>query len=344
MHFGDRQGRGRLKSNCETRKTYYARGGAIITGEYLPYLTESRRARCIVIPFNKETLDITKVKELEEYKEEWAFAMKVYIRWLIVNMEGIVNEARIYKDKIAEIQDASIHGRIQEAINILNFGFHLYLTFMLTNGIIQEQEKEQLESEAEKVLTQIAFNQVATIQENDIINLFYEAIEELINTDKIYLLNYNNDLSLKEQPKGKLVGFIDEKEGYYYFYPKTIFAEVTSFYKRLGGEFPVNKNYLWDIMADEGLIYLTSKNRKTVERIDKQTGKKVTVIGIKIKDKQGMEQEQHTETIQNLVTNISTLNNVSTPTINVSENVTTLENNINNLVKEKAIKPRGSLI
>lgn len=285
--FGDRQGRGRLNSNCEIKDTFYPRGTGIVTAEYMPNLPEGRIARSIIIKFTSSSLDIKKVKEIEKKKALLAFCMKLYIMWIIENEERIKKEFNIFPKKIEEVENNSFHGRTKEAISTLNFGFHLFLKFLNENGIINSEEMLKLESEAKDVLVETAYKQKYRIEENNPITMFYTAIEELLSTKKIVLLDYNNDCDIKQESSGKIVGFIDNKEGYYYFYPVTIYAEIKNFYSKTETPFSVSRKELWDLFEEKELLYLTSKQRKTIERTDKRTGAGKTVIAIKIKNDTG---------------------------------------------------------
>lgn len=284
--YGNRQGRGRMSSNRKIEEGYYPRGTAILTGEYLPSnAPESTLARCLVIQFDKQTLNLDVLEEIKLNKEHLAFVMKDYIHWLIIKEDFIEDMAREFKKENICPNDKNIHGRTKEIVNVLNFGVHLFTEYMKENEIIQEDEKIQLENDAKEILIQTAYKQVRVLQENDSVELFYDAVEEMINTDKFYLVNYNTGLPMKTDSKGKFLGYLDEKKKYYYFSPTDIYAEVKAFYKRAGEIFPINKNYLWDIMAEQGLIYMTSKDRTTVERVDPRTKEKRTVVAIKIRER-----------------------------------------------------------
>lgn len=284
--YGNRQGRGRMSSNRKIEEGYYPRGTAILTGEYLPAnAPESTLARCLVIQFDKQTLNLDVLEETKLNKEHLAYVMKDYIHWLIIKEDFIEDMAREFKKENICPDDKNIHGRTKEIVNVLNFGVHLFTEYMKENEIIQEDEKIQLENDAKEILIQTAYKQVRVLQENDSVELFYDAVEEMINTDKFYLVNYNTGLPMKTDSKGKFLGYLDEKKKYYYFSPTDIYAEVKAFYKRAGEIFPINKNYLWDIMAEQGLIYKTSKDRTTVERVDLRTKEKRTVVAIKIRER-----------------------------------------------------------
>jgi len=287
--FGDRNGKGRMNSDCSLRTTYYARGGAIMTAEFIPNLGESRLARAIILDFKKGTINQDKLTVLQNNNEKLAYAMKTYILWVIKNEAWIKNTAKQIVNVI-KIDNPNVHKRTVEAINMLYLGFYIVLTFFKSCEVIDEQEVNSLMNEAVEILKELANKQTDEIEESNPINMFYNAIEEMVNTNTIYMLDYKNGQPVKHSSKGQFVGYKDEE--YYYFYQDTIYAEVDKYYRRNGNKFPINRASLLKMLDQEGLLHKTDVSRKTVMRTAPDTGEKIRVIAVKIPKREEVVVEQ----------------------------------------------------
>ena len=181
--YGDRVGRGRMKSNGQDlRKAYSARGTCIATGEFLPNISLSRLARLMIIHVNKESVNLEVLSELQANKDMIAFSMMKYIEYIIKNEEAI----KIYaKDKLQKSQN-NIHGRLCEVVNTLLIAYSIFVEFLQKNNIIVAEQKETLLNEASNILWDIAEEQDKEIEEANPINMFYLALDELYITKKIY--------------------------------------------------------------------------------------------------------------------------------------------------------------
>lgn len=282
--YGDRVGRGRMQSNGKgLRNAYTARGTCITTGEVIPNIPLSRLARSIFIPVNSKSINWDKLTDLQNNREMLAFCMMTYIKWIIKNEMEIRNIANEEMAKLQKSQNNHIHGRTNEAINVMIIGYGFFLRFLQDYGVIQEEKKQNLINEAMQILIEISNNQQNEIEANNPINLFYIAIDELLHTKKIYLLDYKTALPINKENNSRLVGYLDGEKGRYYLFQGAIYNEVCRFYSINGSKFPLSALTLWRYLQDEGLLYMTDSSRKTVERTDAITKKKVRVLDIEIK-------------------------------------------------------------
>lgn len=291
--YGDRVGRGRMLQNGKgLRRAYTARGTCIATGEIIPNLPLSRLARCVIINIKKDSIDLDKLIELQNNREQLAYCMMIYIKWIIQNEKWIRDMAKNYMMKLQQTQDNKMHGRTNEAINVMYIGYRFFLQFLQCNQIITIEDNQKLINEAYQILTSISQNQQREIEGSNPINLFYDAIDSLLSNGKICLLDYKTGNPIKENITGKFVGYIDREKGRYYFEPNVIYSEVYKLYSANGEKFPLSALNLWRYLNDEGLLNMTDPSRKTVLRTDAKTGEKVKVIDVKVINTRDIQQEE----------------------------------------------------
>lgn len=288
--YGDRTGRDRMSQDGKTLKgAYTARGLCIVTGESFPEVAQSRIARSIIVDVNRNSIDLSKMSKLQEKeeKEKLSYCMKKYIEWIINNEANIRNYA---KNKMAELQlqtqSNKLHGRTNEAINVMTIGFSMFLGFMQSYGFIQDDRRLKFEELCKSTLEKIAINQMKEVEENNPVKMFFNAVEELYITQKIHMksLETYNYVTNKDST---YVGFIGKTNDIllYYFFPDEIYKEVVKFYKEQDIKFPISKSALWKYLDIEGCLYKTANSqRRTVRRKvpskDKNVNNFVTVLPI----------------------------------------------------------------
>ena len=296
--YGDRTGRGRMLQNGSgSRKAYTARGTCIVTGEIIPNLPLSRLARCIIVPIKTGDIDLDKLGEIQQNKEQLAYCMIIFIEWIIKNERRIRQMAKDYIRQLQVNSNNGLHGRTFEATNVLWLGFEFFLQFLKENQIIDENEYLENRNEALKVLQEIALSQQSEIEQSNPINMFYTAVEELLDSGKIYLYDFEEGSmplssdSINGKINGTAVGFIDKRKKRFYFYPTVIYNEVCKFYSHNNTKFPLTALNLWRYMYDEGLLFKTEKSdRKEVKRVDKWLKKQVSVVDVAIRDEAYLEE------------------------------------------------------
>lgn len=273
--YGDRKtaGRGRMNRDGKTlNSAYYPRGLCIMTGESFPKVAESRIARAILIDIKPTSVDLHKLKIIQDNTEQLSFTMKKYIEWIIENEKTIIKKALKKQDEMREMEvQGKLHGRTLEAITMLTIGFDFFLEFMYGNSVITLEEKENLSKECELIMRDLAEQQKEEIDINKPTELFATGIKQLCETGKAQIMDYEIPCDPKMCPN--LIGYYCKSEGQYLLLPETAYAEVTKFYRSQGIKFPVSKVSLQKMLYDEGFLYVGDKNdRKTVKRKLPNTG------------------------------------------------------------------------
>ena len=282
--YGDRAGRDRMSQDGRTLKSpYIARGLCIVTGESFPNVAQSRLARAILVDVKKNSINLPILTNLQENKEKLSLCMKKYIEWIIANEVKIREYAKSYMKELQESErNNGIHGRTNEAVNVMTVGFNLFLAFLKENNLINEEEEKELSQVAYTTLVETAEEQGEEINENNPVKMFTNAIEQLYLSGKIYCKDYN-EYDKTEYSNSIFVGMVDNKtdEGVYYFFPDIIYKEIVKFYKEQDIKFPISKSALWKYLDLEGYLYRTPKSqRRTVERKIPLSDNYVAVIPI----------------------------------------------------------------
>lgn len=261
--YGDRSGRTRMSQDGQTLKEpYIARGLAIVTGEMLPEVAQSRIARSLIITIKKNSILLDKLSEVQKSAEELAFCMKKFIGWIIDNENSVVEyiKSEFERNKSLQKHNANVHGRTSEIASVLPLGFTLFTLFAEQYGAINKSEKKDLDDTLIQVLNSIVEEQSSEIQELKPTEMFYTAFNELLSTRTICV----SDIETKNTfGGGKNVGFYSFEKNLLYLHPNSIYSEICKFYNN---KFPLPANALWRYLAEEGFLRQNDKRRYKVAR------------------------------------------------------------------------------
>ena len=211
--------------------------------------------------------------------------MKCYIKWIIDNEVDIRKYAReTMKDLQKATQNNDIHGRTNEAVNVMTLAFNIFLHFLCNNKIISLERQKELENLCYTTLMNVANNQAQEIDELTPTTLFFNALEQLYMTKEIYLTDFC-DCSGLEKENSTLVGYIDKKgadgEGLILLFPDIVYKEIVKFYRQQDTKFPISKSALWKYLDMEGYLYKTPKmQRRTIRRKKPHTENSIAFIPI----------------------------------------------------------------
>jgi len=278
--YGDRQARSRMKQDGQTVKMgFSARGMCIVTGESFPNMAESRTARALIIEIARGDIDLNLLSKIQNNKEQLSFCMKEYIQYVIDNYKNIKKNC---KSKFIEFRNKAnqdfAHGKIPEIIASEYMGIELFLEFANNKQAITYEKMQQLKIESWNNLIKAAQKQSMKTEENRTDNMFFRAVQELLESSKIYLKSYQNYKTEPDRSFATFVGYYDEEKQRCYLLPNVIFNEVIKFYGVQGIKFPGNELSTWKYLKEEGRLFSGEKDRnKTRKSI---CGKLVTFIEV----------------------------------------------------------------
>lgn len=282
--YGDRQARSRMRQDGQTVKMgFCARGMCTVTGESFPSFAESRTARALIIEMARGDIDLQLLSKIQSEKDKLSYCMKGYIQYIIDNKDNIQKNC---KTKFIEYRNKAnqnlAHGRIPEIIASEYIGIELFYEYAKEKGVITEEKMKQMKEDAWKILMEIAIKQSSKTEENRTDNMFFEAAQELLASNKIYLKNYKNYMREPDESLSTFVGYYDESKERCYLIPNVIFNEVVKFYGIQGIKFPGNAASTWKYLKEAGRLFPGEKDRNTTRK--SINGKLKTMIEVNAKD------------------------------------------------------------
>lgn len=180
------------------------------------------------------------------------------------------------------------HGRIPEIIASEYMGIELFLEFANNKQAIPHEKMRHLKIESWNDLIKAAQKQNMRTEENRTDNMFFRAVQELLESKKIYLKSYKNHQREPDMSLATFVGYYDEEKQRCYLLPNVIFNEVVKFYGIQGTKFPGNALSTWKYLKEAGRLFPGEKDRnKTRKSIN---GKLVTFIEVMAVDVFGTEE------------------------------------------------------
>ena len=275
--YGDRIGRGRLKSDSTPLESRPPQGNAIITAEQAPDIGESGTARYFCLELRDGMIDLNNLSKFQREAENGTLrsCTFAYTEWI---------KERYLKDKFAEQRFVKqlkesfteyrdeftksgirCHGRVPEIYAWLMIGIEFFLSFLLDYEVISEEDYRSTLERCRTCLYELAKKQSANIENDKPTHKFIQKLYSLIESGQAVLLDRNNPLEFKPL---NYIGYQDNE----YFYLNADIAHKQV--KRLCGEqdevFSISKNGLIKALAEEGLTVCDKgKNTKSVRIGDK---------------------------------------------------------------------------
>ena len=124
-------------------------------------------------------------------------------------------------------------------------------------------------------------NQSKVIETTNPTEMFYNALEALINSNKVMLEDYVTGYPIRGA--GTKIGYFDRNANRLYLYTETIYNEVYSFYKKRNIIFPLTQSTLLKTLQEEGILETrdSDPSRKEMLRTNPKTKEKEKVINIR---------------------------------------------------------------
>ena len=282
--YGDRTARGRMSQDGSSlKKSYTARGLAIITGETIPEVAHSRIARSIIINLKPDSINLAKLSYIQDNLELLSLAMRKFIELIISNEQKLKETIKTKYNELNNSSNIAKHGRTNEIANILKLGFYIFTEFLASYSIISENEQHNISLNADYAIDELVKQQSDEVEKLEPTQMFFNAFEELIATHSIYV-DTINPFRVQQMPfpdsnyRSELVGFYNKDKDCYYLYPQKIYTSIVDYYSKENIKFPISEKSLWRYLLEEGFLYRTDKTRYTVQR--DIYGKKRTVVEI----------------------------------------------------------------
>lgn len=259
--YGDRTGRGRLRSDSTLMESRPPQGNAIITAEYAPDIGESGTARYFALELKEDDVDL---QSLSVYQEEAAQGtlqrcMYAYTRWLKERflyseeakqefLQRLNSRFLFYRDAFRRSGNRC-HGRVPETVAHLQMGMDFFLMFLRDRNGMGEESCIEIQKRFRQILYRLALRQAENIEQDKPTHLFIRKLYALLESNQAYLADRNG---LLDPGFGTCLGYQDEQ--YLYLHSELAYKVVRKFCEDQGENFSCSHKSLLKAMAEEGLI------------------------------------------------------------------------------------------
>ncbi len=275
--YGDRIGRGRLKSDSTPMESRPPQGNAIITAEQAPDIGESGTARYFCLELRDGMIDLNNLSKFQREAESGTLrsCMLAYTEWIkerflkdksteqmFVNQ--LKNSFRNYRNEFiySRIQ---CHGRVPEIYAWLMIGMEYFLSFLLSYEVISEEDCRSTFVRCRDCLYELAKKQSASIENDKPTHKFIQKLYSLIESGQAVLLDRNNPADFKPL---NYIGYQDDEN--FYLNADIAHKQVKRLCSEQEETFSISKNGLIKALAEEGLTVCDKgKNTKSIRIGDK---------------------------------------------------------------------------
>ena len=272
--YGDRTGRGRLRSNSTLMESRPPQGNAIITAEYAPDIGESGTARYFALELKEDDVDL---QSLSVYQEEAAQGtlqrcMYAYTQWLKERflyseeakqgfLQRLYSRFLFYRDAFRN-SGSRCHGRVPETVAHLQLGMDYFLMFLRDRNGMDEESCVEIQKRFRQILYRLAQRQAESIEQDKPTHLFIRKLYALLESNQAYLADRNG---LCDPGFGTCLGYQDEQ--YLYLHSELAYKVVRKFCEDQGENFSCSHKSLLKAMAEEGLILPGTKQNTRPFRV-----------------------------------------------------------------------------
>lgn len=271
--YGDRIGRGRLKSTTEYQKNYVPRGMALVTGEDVP-TGESTVARLFEAEITRDDVDLELLTKLQKYSPLLAEAMVGYIQWLIPKMNELPEMlAESFEENRSYFLEHAAHGRLSDSAAWLLTAFDQMLSYQNEMGVLSGELADKWLLKAKQVLLEGIMKQNKLVQQQKPEEVFIKIVQLLLESGKAHIQAIGTTSSTAnplEIVKGTHLGWYDDSK--YYLFPSVTFSMVQKHLLSQGENFAVTEQTLWKHLEQANMISVEKgKDEKVTHRLPKKT-------------------------------------------------------------------------
>ena len=275
--YGDRIGRGRLKSDSTPMESRPPQGNAIITAELAPDIGESGTARYFCLELRDGIIDLNNLSKFQREAEKGTFrnCMLAYTEWIKSRylkdkdtvQSFVCHLKKLFESYRDEFSNSGIrcHGRVPEIYAWLMIGMEFFLSFMLEYETISEEDCQATFIRYRDCLYELAKKQSANIEQDKPTHKFIQKLYSLIESGQAVLIDKNNPVEFKPV---NFIGYQDDE--YLYLNADITHKMVNRLCSDQDEAFSISKNGLIKALAEEGLTVCDKgKNTKSVRMGDK---------------------------------------------------------------------------
>lgn len=257
---GNRQARGRLRSDLSARRSYFPRGIVVATAEQLPNSAVSALARIFPVPFEKGAIEKEKLSELQAKAYLLPDALRAYLDHLALQGDGLRDALRERFEDLRKKARVDGHDRLPESVAHLYLGFEMGIAFAVQINAIEEGPAQELLRKAWKVFMDLAHEHATLLQDERPVPVFIQALQEGLASGRAWLADRTTgDLAAGTMSPGtEKLGWVDP-EGIYLL-PSTAYAFVSERLRHRNG-MNLGERALRGMLLKDGLLLRESEDR-----------------------------------------------------------------------------------
>jgi hypothetical protein len=273
---GNRQGRSRLDSDSQFKRTYAPRGVVISTAER-GALGLSVNSRLLTVDIEPGDVDPAKLAIAQAQRHVYGYAMVGFIRYLAEHWDAVTTRL---KENVAETRTAysvsGQHKRLPNAIATLFAAFDLAMDYAQQIGAITKEEAEQRTTACFTALQEIAETQSAIVEAQDPTLRFVTAIVTLLAQGKVFIPGKDGAVDIGGE-LGERLGWWDGEN--IYLLPAA-YNVVCRYVAQEGETFPLDSATLAKELDRRGYLAERGKGQIQLGRRDPTQGGKLTRVYI----------------------------------------------------------------
>ena len=287
--YGDRTGKGRLRSDSTLMESRPPQGNAIITAEFAPDIGESGTARYFALELKEKDVDLETLTAFQNEADDGTFqrGMFAYTEWIresfLFSEESVWNFQKylrtrflFYRDRFRE-GGTQCHGRVLETVAQLEIGMEFFLRFLHEQGGFADDWCRGIFERFQNILTRLARKQSDSIDEDKPTHVFIRKLYALLASGKDSVVS--KDCTQDFKPANH-IGYEDGT--FFYLLGETAHAKVRELCDDQGEIFTIKYKALLRALAEENLIDPGPKQNTKLVRIG--TGSNVRAVWL-YKDK-----------------------------------------------------------
>ena len=275
--YGDRSGRGRLRADASPMDARPPQGNAIITGEFPPDIGESGTARYFGLELHDGDVNLDELTFYQHRAAEGVLqrCMYDYLKWLKKSFlrndeteEKFVTFLKSdFEAKRSAFQKSGIlcHGRVPEAVALLQMGMDMLLMYLELKGELEEELCVEVKQRFQNLLYQLAAEQAENIIQDKPTHKFIRKFHALLESGKVCVLDKNRPCDFIPQ---SCVGYEDDE--FFYLHSEVVHKEVRKLCDEQGESFTISQKSLQKMLAEEGFIETASGQNTKQVRIGKK--------------------------------------------------------------------------
>ena len=267
--YGDRTGKGRLRSDSTLMESRPPQGNAIITAEFAPDIGESGTARYFALELKESDVDLQNLTsyQREVTKGTLQRCMYAYTQWIketfLCSEETKQEWVQFLNSYFLSCRDEfrksgiRCHGRVPEAVAHLQMGMDFFLLFLKEKEVMDEESNAEIQQRFKEILYRLAARQAENIDQDKPTHKFIRKLYALLESNQAYVDDKNNP---GELGFGTCLGYQDDT--FLYLHSELCHKVVRKFCEEQGENFSCTHKSLLKAMAEEGLI-LPGKEQNT---------------------------------------------------------------------------------